>query len=317
MSARVGLVTPAGRDAGRSAWLGIELRHLAALSAVARTGSFRRAAEELGYVQSAISQQVAFLERALGVSVLERSRGVGPARLTPAGALVVEHAGVVAGELRAARAELTAIAQGRAGVLRIGVLSGLPPGGLAALLRAFAHAFPDIATPLIESRSDEELTQHVTHGALDVAFTYLPLPEPALDCRPLSRERYVLVVPATSPLTADGVGALAQLELTQVKGRDTTGLEAQLRSAGIRPVIVREADTPMAAQALVGAGVGAAFLPATNVDRDDAGVRALEIGTLLRPRTLALSWRAGAEAESPLRGLIAIAQRVFRGGTAT
>ena len=70
-------------------WFGIELRHLAALEAVAREGSFRRAAERLGYVQSAISHQIAALESLTGRRLIERSRGTRPTALTPAGEVLL------------------------------------------------------------------------------------------------------------------------------------------------------------------------------------------------------------------------------------
>src|SRR5438034_724019 len=67
-------------------WAGIEMRHLVALDAVAREGSFRRAATRLGYVQSAISHQIAALEGLIGKRLIDRSRGTRPLALTPAGA---------------------------------------------------------------------------------------------------------------------------------------------------------------------------------------------------------------------------------------
>ena len=57
-------------------WLGLDLRHLIALKAIADEGSFGKAAEKLGYTQSAISQQIAALERIVGLRLIERDRGV-------------------------------------------------------------------------------------------------------------------------------------------------------------------------------------------------------------------------------------------------
>src|ERR671933_764191 len=80
-------------------WAGLELRHLLALDAVAREGSFGRAAIALGYTQSAISQQIAALERIVGERLLERPGGQRPVTLTEAGELLLRHADAIVAPL--------------------------------------------------------------------------------------------------------------------------------------------------------------------------------------------------------------------------
>ena len=101
-------------------WAGVELRHLVALDAVAREGSFRRAATRLGYVQSAISHQIAALESLTGKRLIERSRGTRPLSLTDAGEILLSHADAVIARVRVAQAELAALdGNGGAAVLRV------------------------------------------------------------------------------------------------------------------------------------------------------------------------------------------------------
>src|SRR5919106_457238 len=66
-------------------WLGVELRHLAALQAISAEGTFGKAARRLGYTQSAVSQQIATLERIVGERLLDRPGGPRPVTLTEAG----------------------------------------------------------------------------------------------------------------------------------------------------------------------------------------------------------------------------------------
>src|ERR1041385_4097963 len=91
---------------------GVELRHLLALQAIAEHGSFRGAATALGYTQSAISQQVAALERAVGEKLIERPGGPRPVSLTEAGELLLRHAEAIVARMKAAQAHPTPYPEG-------------------------------------------------------------------------------------------------------------------------------------------------------------------------------------------------------------
>src|SRR6478736_4529027 len=111
---------------------GVEVRHLIALAAIARTRSFSQAAAELGYAQSAVSQQIATLERSVGHKLVERPGGPRPVSLTAAGEVLLRHAAHITARLSAAKADLDALAAGESGSLRIGTFQSasarlLPP----------------------------------------------------------------------------------------------------------------------------------------------------------------------------------------------
>src|ERR1700746_3867615 len=119
----------------RDGFLGLELRHLAALEAVGRTHSFGRAARELGYTQSAVSQQIAIMERIVGQKLVERRGGPKPVSLTEAGELLLRHADAIVAQLDAAEADMAALADGAAGPLRVGIFQSVGARVLSALLR--------------------------------------------------------------------------------------------------------------------------------------------------------------------------------------
>src|SRR5919108_1177491 len=93
-------------------WLGLEFRHLIALKAIAEEGTFGRAARRLGYTQSAISQQIATLERIVGQRLIDRPGGPRPVSLTEAGRLLLRHADGITARLQAAQADLGALRDG-------------------------------------------------------------------------------------------------------------------------------------------------------------------------------------------------------------
>ena len=181
-------------------WLGLELRHLIALKAIAEHGTFGRAAKELGYTQSAISQQIATLERIVGQRLIDRPGGPRPVSLTEAGELLLRHADAIAARLQAAQADLAALDAGESGPLRIGTYQSVGAKILPALLREFTKDWPQVEITLRESADDRELALLVESGELDLSFVVLPLSPGPYETAELFRDPYVLVVPAGSPL---------------------------------------------------------------------------------------------------------------------
>jgi len=180
-------------------WLGVELRHLAALQAIAEHGSFGRAAEALGYTQSAVSQQLQQLEKLVGQRLVDRPGGSRPAQLTEAGRMLLVHADAIVARLRAARADLSALASGEAGSLRVGAFQSAGARLLPHLLHRFSEAWPRVEVSLTEAE-DDMLLSALEAGDLDLAFLVLPISAGPIETTELLRDPYVLVTQAGSPL---------------------------------------------------------------------------------------------------------------------
>src|SRR5690349_22656688 len=155
-------------------WLGVELRHLAALQAIAEHGSFGRAAESLGYTQSAVSQQLAQLEKLVGQRLIDRPGGARPAQLTEAGRMLLIHADAIVARLRAARADLSALASGEAGALRVGAFQSAGARILPQLLYRFSERWPRVEVSRTEGENDV-LIAGLEAGDLHLAFLVLPI----------------------------------------------------------------------------------------------------------------------------------------------
>ena len=267
-------------------WLGIELRHLAALEAIAREGSFRRAARSLGYVQSAISGQIAALERAVGQRLVERSRGGGRIELTEAGQLVLQHSDAILARLQAAQADVAALAAGQSGELRVGITQSVGVRILPPLMRSFAGDWPGVRLRPTEAPADLPLYEAVERGDVDLSFVELPAPAGPFETVELMTDPFVLLVPRGS-----GIKSLDDLGDTPLIGHtDCRGLarvEAQLRARGLDPEFAFRSDVNATIQALVGAGVGAAVLPVLAIDASDKLTTTCDL-PMIPPRILAI-----------------------------
>src|SRR3954451_18342563 len=150
-------------------WFGVEIRHLAALQAVAAERSFGRAAARLGYTQSAVRQQIAPLARVVGEQLIERPGGPRAVSLTEAGTLLLRHADSIVARLQAAQADLTALRSGEAGSLRLGTFQSVGARVLPEVMRRFVADWPQIDVTLVELE-DDEVAPGIERGEIDVGF---------------------------------------------------------------------------------------------------------------------------------------------------
>jgi DNA-binding transcriptional LysR family regulator len=275
-------------------WLGVELRHLAALQALAQEGSFGRAATRLGYTQSAISQQIAALERAVGERLVERPGGPRPVTLTEAGRLLLAHADAIVARLKAAQADMAALSEGAAGALRVGTFQSVGARVLPAVMARFNADWPDIEIRLKESAHDDELATWVERGELDLAFVMLPIDSEPLETTQLLRDPYVLVVQPGSPLAhRDRPPTLREIAGERLIGyrdcRSSDMVEAQLRASGVEPNFVFRSDDNGTIQGLAGAGVGIALMPRLTVEPGDEKTRIVELGNRMVPRLIGIA----------------------------
>src|SRR3954453_21444397 len=174
---------------------GIQRCHLVALDAVAREGSFRRAATHLGYVQSAISHQIAALENLTGKRLIERSRGTRPLALTEAGEILLSHADAVIARVRAAQADLAALDGNGAAALRVGATPDL----LARLVPSFLRLY-GAPVSLHETSDTRSLLASLVRRGLDLPLSETPLPKGPLDAALLRSDPSVVLLQPGSPL---------------------------------------------------------------------------------------------------------------------
>jgi DNA-binding transcriptional LysR family regulator len=276
----------------RDSWLGVELRHFAALEAVGRTHSFGRAARELGYTQSAVSQQIAQLERAVDQRLVERPGGPRPVDLTDAGRLLLRHADAIVAHLDAAPADMDAFAEGAAGPLRVGIFQSVGARILPGLLRRFKRDWPRVEVSVREETDAADLLRLLEHGELDLTFADLPLPEGPFESEEVLTDPYVLLVQSGSELAArESAPSLRELGgMPLVTWRHIGEPETFLRGRVPGLDIIFRSDDNGTLVGLVAEGLGVAVVPQLVVNPRNPAYVALPFGNRIPPRRLAIVW---------------------------
>lgn len=248
----------------------MELQQLRYVVAVAETSNFTRAAERCQVVQSALSHQIAALERELGARLFERtSRRV---RLTPAGEAFLPAARECLEAADRARAEVAAASGEIRGRLAVGAIPTVTAVDLPVVLKEFRHRHPRVRVTLASGGSDY-LIERVRQGGVDVAFLGLPTrAEPkAVQGRRLARGELVAVVAPDHRLAGDVVELRSLADEPFVDWRAGHAGRVQsdeaFAAAGVRRDVAFEVSSADFMVDLVRQGLGVGLLPAAYAPR--------------------------------------------------
>ncbi len=237
------------------------------LREIAARGSITAAAGALYMTPSAVSQQMATLEREAGVELLDRTRRT--VRLTPAGERLVIHTERVLEALEEAGAEMDALGGGIAGRLRTCAFPTAARSVLVPALALLRSRFPEIE-PTMNDLEPEESIPMLKVGDMDVVVTYefdhLPTPrDPGVERHILMREPMYVAMPRTHPMAAGPVRIHDMAEEQWVVGRDGSPfMEVQVRianEAGYTPRVDLHSNDYQVILAAVEAGLGVALVP--------------------------------------------------------
>lgn len=272
----------------------IEVRHLQALVAVAEDGTFRQAADRLGFTQSAVSQQIAGLERAVGTPVFDRPGGPRPVRLTPVGEVLLEHARSVLAALRGAAADVEAITSGDRGRLRVGTIQSVGTRVLPGMLTRLAVERPGVEILLHEAHNPHELLDMVKEQELDITFcsgTDLQIDGP-FTVRLVLEDPFALLAPATPAwMTRQSVTIDEIATHPLIGNRNPTCYGETLKAFGdLDPNFVFHSDDNSTVQACVAAGLGVSLTPLLTLDFDDPTTTVIPLEPAVAPRLISLAW---------------------------
>lgn len=279
----------------------MDLRQLAALSAVADHRSFSKAARALHTVQSNVSSHVARLEQELGVRLVERATG----QLTEAGAIVVHRSRRIQAEIDALAADVASLSDEVSGTVRIGMIGTTGRWMVPLLLPAVAEAHPRIQVTVVDATTSS-LAPRVASGELDLSVVNLPVDNPDVHTEALFDEERIVVAPTGHPLARHDRVSIAELAnhplLLEPPGtsfRDE--LDTAMASTGIHLTPQAEIDGMRLLASLAFEGFGAAVLPASAASRRASPDWRIVVVDGLANRSVGLATRRRSTLSAPAR----------------
>src|SRR5699024_4126200 len=243
----------------------VELRHLRYFLAVAEEKHFGRAADRLHMAQPPLSSQIKQLETELGTLLLERTTR--KVELTDAGALLMKRARQILADVEATKTDVGEIGRGAAGVLRVGFSGTATYRLMPEIVRVARERFPLVRLQISGEMLTPQMEEGLLENRLDAAILRPPVQSTEISLEEIQESRLVVALNRQHPL-ADSSGPLNVSELANEnivgypRGSSVSSVVSELtRQAGFRPHIVQEATETSTLIALVGAGLGVAFVP--------------------------------------------------------
>ena len=265
----------------------MDLYQLRYFLAIAETGGFARAAEQLSISQPSLSAGIKKLEQELGVALFER--GGRRAVLTPAGQTFIERAQTILQECQSALSDIREFQE--MPTLKLGVLCTLLFASIANLVSQFRTQYPQVVLGLQDSHADD-LSNWLETGKVDLAVTVLGRNENPRTSLELFRQRLLLAVPANHAFAQREAVTLIDLDgqpyIERVNCEYWREYPQSYEAAGVQPQVVYLADHEEWAVSLIQAGLGISVMPEwNNLD----GIAYVPIADLNLHRTIGLKWR--------------------------
>lgn len=281
----------------------LEIASLQHFTAVAQTGSFTRAAEDIGVSQSVISRSIQRLEDQVGTCLIERTtRSV---TLTPAGSALLSDALLILSRLAIATDNARRIGSGGLAEIRVGVCPTTETSELALGIMNFRKVWPDLKIQ-VRAMLGNEQPLALRSSSIDVGIIQAgDLSHEELEFRVLAQYGLVVAVPSMWGYPADQPIKLAQLRDRPwlMPGRRIAGpvheaFMDQCRSAGFEPKVAGIADDPVSARIMIACGMGAAFFHDKGWQDDRGAITLLrfEDQQTVPPAKTIVAWPVGSHA---------------------
>jgi len=287
----------------------MELRQVRYVLAVAEERSFSRAANRLHLAQPSLSQQIAKLEKLLGVTLFHRLPQ--HVELTDAGQRFVQVAQTLVDLSEGLEREMRSYAVGESGKLMVGSLPITGAYVLPHVISAFTKRFPGVELQLVEDTSSH-LEQLLVRGKIDVSLLTMPIGDPSIETIPAINEEIFLALPPQHPLAKRKEIDLAEVAdqpfilLKEGQGFRTISLRL-CELAGFRPRIVFESSNIQTVQSLVSAGMGLSFAPKMIALAPGSAEPPVYVPLTSKPsRTLVVAYRKDRPLSKPAEAFVRI-----------